>query len=299
MFTLSNHGALCVAAASVSFSMMVSGHTASATTFLGDDLGTFAVLGAETVTNVPTSSIIGNVGVSPGTAVTGFNSVSGTATSDPQVTNGQVHSNTPLAQSAQNQLSTARDNLDSLGSGTMLAADLAGQTLTPGVYTVPAGTTNLSGTLTLDGGGNLNAGWVFQFPSTLITSPNSAVNVINTGSGAGLYWNVGSSATIDTNSTFLGNILAQSSVSANTTASIRCGRALADTGAVTLQMNTIFSDDCEGDLAGSDGLGGGLTVSDDGDVEFPSAAVPLPASSLLMLGALGGLGLVRRLRRVA
>lgn len=171
---------------------------ASALPLMGPDLESFTVLGASTVTNVPTSTITGNVGVwSSGgaNAITGFAPSPPNPVADSQVTSGLVHRGTALAESAQGQLTTARNNLASLGSGTMLAADLAGLTLSPGVYTVPAGTTNLSGTLTLDGGGNANAGWVFQMPSTLITSPNSVVNVINTGSGAGLYWNVGSSAT--------------------------------------------------------------------------------------------------------
>lgn len=297
MLNLSNR-AVRLAAATGSLFVIVAGHSASAATFLGDDLETFAVLGASTVTNVEPSTIVGNVGVAPGTAITGFNSVSGIATDDDQVTNGQVHSNTPLAQSAQNQLTTARNNLSSLGAGMLLSADLANAVLAPGVYTVPAGTTNLSGTLTLDGGGNLNAAWVFQFPSTLITSPNSTVNMINTGPGAGLFWNVGSSATIDVNTTFLGNILALTSVSANTSATILCGRALAETAAVTLQMNSIFAGDCAGDLAGSAGLSGGLAVSDDGDVSFlPPAVIPLPASFLLLLGAIGGLGMFGRRRR--
>ena len=235
MSGFSKRNAICAATAASGLCVMVAGQTASAATIMGDDLSSFAVLGASTVTNVPTSTIRGNVGVSPGSAITGFLSSPGVATSDPQVTNGSVHATTALASSAQAQLTTARTSLDSLGVGTMLAADLAGLTLSPGVYTVPAGTTNLSGTLTLDGLGNPNAGWVFQMPSTLITSPNAVVSMVNAGAGAGLFWNVGSSATIDTNTTFLGNILASASVTVNTSASILCGRALADTAAVTLQ----------------------------------------------------------------
>ncbi|SMP62999.1 PEP-CTERM protein-sorting domain-containing protein [Desulfonatronum zhilinae] len=209
---------------------------------LGDDLASFSVLGASTVTNVPTSTIVGSVGVwSSGgaNAITGFISEPGVAVSDPQVTSGNVHAGTALAELAQGQLTTAITNLGSLGTGTLLAEDLAGLTLFPGVYTVPAGTTNLSGTLTLDGQGNANAAWVFQMPSTLITSPNSVVNMINTGSSAGLFWNVGSSATIDVNTTFKGNILAYTSISLNTVSTVLCGRALANNGAVTLQQNSL------------------------------------------------------------
>lgn len=265
---------------------------------LGSDLASFTVLGSSTVTNVPASTINGNVGVwssGGGNAITGFNSTPGVATSDPQVIGGQVHAGTALAGSAQGQLTTARNNLSSLGAGTLLSADLTGQTIFPGVYTVPAGTTNLSGSVTLDGQGNANAAWVFQMPSTLITSPNSVVNVINTGAGAGVFWNVESSATIDVNTTFLGNILALESISMNTSATDVCGRVLADTGAVSLQMNTL-SRVCAGSLEGSYGLSGGLDVftGDEGtttvsflpSASIPSATIPVPSTLLLF-----GLGL--------
>lgn len=115
-----------------------------ATPLLGSDLASFTVLGASTVTNVPTSTIVGNVGVSPGTAITGFLSSPGVAVADPQVTGGLVHATTAVAASAQAQLTAAITNLGSLGAGTLLGADLVGLTIFPGVYTVPAGTTNLS-----------------------------------------------------------------------------------------------------------------------------------------------------------
>lgn len=265
---------------------------------LESDLASFTVLGAETVTNIPTSAIVGNVGVSPGSSITGFNSSPGVAVSDPQVTDGLVHTTTALAASAQDQLTTAINNLSSLGAGTTLSlADLAGLTLAPGVYTVPAGVTNLSGTLTLDGGGNANAAWIFQFASTLITSPNSVVNLINTGSGAGVFWNVGSSATIDVNSLFLGNILAAASITLNTAASNLCGRALADTGAVTLDWNSL-SGVCTGILAGSNGLSGGLDVTTvDGETTvsvLPFTPVPAPGAVLLFGSGLLGLSFFRK-----
>ena len=278
------------------------GGTASAwaVPLLGPDLSTFTVLGASTVTNVPTSTIAGNVGVwSVGGAnsVTGFNSSPGVAVADTQVTGGTVQAGTTAAQTAQGQLTTAITNLSSLGSGTTLAlADLAGLILTPGVYTVSAGTTNLSGTLTLDGGGNANAVWVFQMASTLITSANSVVNVINAGSGAGLFWNVGSSATIASNSTFMGNILALTSITMNTTATDLCGRALASTGAVTLQQNSL-SGTCTASLIGSSGLSGGLSVTGTTVSILPFAAVSaVPVSGTLALLGLGlmGVGFSRR-----
>ena len=93
---------------------------------------------------------------------------------------------------AQRQLATAKTELGSLGAGTLLPANLTGLARSPGIYTVPAGTSNLTGTLTLNGRGNLNAFWVFQMPRTMIPSPGSVVNVINMESGTGVYSLLGS-----------------------------------------------------------------------------------------------------------
>ena len=259
---------------------------------LGLELASFAVLSSSTLTNVPTSTVVGNVGVwSSGgaNAITGFNSSPGVAVSDPQVTGGQVHAGTTLAQSAQGQLTNAITSLGLMGTGTTLANfDLSGLTLTPGVYTVPAGPSNLTGTLTLDGQNNANAAWVFQMPSTLITSPGSAVNVINTGSGAGVFWDVRSSATIDTTTSFQGNILALADITLNTGATIGCGGALANTGQVTMAMNTIGI-----------GCGGGLTVSELGGTPtfLPFVPVPEPETYAMMLAGLGLLGFIARRRK--
>ncbi len=276
--------------------------SAWATPILGSSLSSFTVLGASTVTNVPTSTIVGNVGVwSSGgaNAITGFNSSPGVATADTQVTGGSVYAGGAVPQLAQSQLTTAITNLSSLGVGTtLISPDMAGLILAPGVYTVSAGITNLSGMLTLDGGGNANAAWVFQMASTLITSSNSVVNVINTGSGAGVFWNVASSATIASNSTFMGNILALTSISMVTTATDLCGRALASTGAVTLQQNSL-SGTCVGNLSGSSGLSGGLDVVGTKVSFLPYAAVTVPVPGTLALLGLGLLGVGFGRRRIA
>jgi hypothetical protein len=230
---------------------------------LGSDLGTFAVLGGSTVTNTGDTTVTGNLGVDPGTSITGF---------PPGSVTGTIYSAGPVSGLAQSQLTRALTSLGSLGPGTTLSsANLTGLTLSPGVYTVPAGTTNLAGTLTLNGNGNANARWVFEMPSTLITSSNAIVNVIDTGAGASLYWDVGSSATLGTDTSFEGNILASTSITLDNGASIGCGRALASSGAVTMDANNV-STGCTGSqvaaLAGSNGLSGGESVS---TVDEPSA----------------------------
>lgn len=270
---------------------------------LSADLASFSVLGGSTVTNVPTSAIVGNVGVwSDGgaNAVTGFNSAPGVAVLDPQVTSGLVHAGTALAEMAQGDLSVARTHLGSLGVGTLLGSDLAGLTLSPGVYTVPAGTTNLSGQLILDGGGSAKSAWVFQMPSTLITSPDSIVSIINSSANAGVFWNVGSSATVDVNTTFLGNILAQTSITVNTAATNLCGRYLTEVAAVTLQQTDITGT-CTGFLSGSEGLSGGLRVTNSGSVVLASVtAVPVSGAMFLYGSALTGLLLLgKRATRTA
>jgi hypothetical protein len=250
----------------------------------------FAILGHETVTNTGPTILYEDLGLSPGTSITGFFGT--TANEGPGlVTGGVVHQTDATAALALADATAAKTNLGLLGPGTLLPADLVGLTIYPGAYTVPAGTTNLSGTLTLDGLGNANAQWVFQMPSTLITSSGSVVNVTNTGAGAGVYWNVVSSATLGSSSVFAGNIIALASIDFGSTADILCGRAFALTGSVTMINNLVSNNNTGQDFHEISGYG---VRSDFGSYGFSGGtagpvAVPVPGALLLVGSGLGSL----------
>jgi hypothetical protein len=197
----------------------------------------FAVLGASTVTNTGNTILYGDLGLYPGTAITGFY---GTTENDgPGVVIGAVHQTDGVALGAQSDALTAYNSLAGLAYNThyTVPTDIGGLTLTPGVYKFDS-SAGLTGILTLDFTGNPNADFVFQIASTLITAPGSSVNVIGEGTG-GVYWQVGSSATLDTTTAFEGSILADQSITLNNGASILNGRALALTGKVTMINNVI------------------------------------------------------------
>lgn len=273
---------------------------ALATPILGTELAGFAVLGGATVTNTGATTLEGDLGVSPGSAITGKTTITVNGTNAAIIGNLSVHEADAIATTAQAQLAAARTSLALLGGGILQPADLVGLTLVPGVYTVPAGVSNLTGALTLDGLGNANAAWVFQVTSTLITSPGAEVNLINTGAGAGVYWNIGSSATLDTGTVLLGNLLALANITLNTDARIACGRALAQVEAVNMDTNTI-SNECGGSItAGSNGLSGGLDIRAGGGtpVALPfvptTVGIPEPTTLLLLSVALAGVAMRRK-----
>ncbi len=193
----------------------------------------FAVLGGSTVTNTGPTVITGSLGVWPGTALTGF--------PPGIVLDGSIHLGDAVAQQAQSDVTTAYNSLASMApTADMTGTDLGGLTLIPGVYFF-ASSAFLTGTLTLDAQGDPDALFVFQMGSTLTTAPNSTVLTINSADACDVYWQVGSSATLDVDTAFQGNILALTSITLNTRATLIEGRALARNGAVTMDSNQILA----------------------------------------------------------
>lgn len=237
------------------------------------DLGaasSFAVLGASTVTNTGMTMIDGNVGVAPGTAITGF--------PPGVVTNGSLHSNDALAIAAHESLGAAIVAASGQACGTNLTGqDLGGLTLNPGVYCFDS-SAGLTGILTLDALGDPNAVFLFQIGSTLTTASASSVVMIGPDLGDNLFWQVGSSATLGTTTAFAGNIMAQASITMNTGATLQCGRALALVGAVTLDTNVIG-------------------INPDGCVVDPGDPVPEPAAWAMLIAGFAMTGAAMRRRR--
>lgn len=202
---------------------------AQAQAYLGTNLRPYAVLGGTTVTCTGASGITGNIGVSPGTAATGFPSPCAGVPIFP-----------PASDAAKADLLTAYGTLAAMTCTSTVGPDLSGLTLVPGVYCVAGAASNLTGTLLLNAQSDPSAQWVFQMSSSLITSPNSTVSFLNgtPANACGVQWQVSSSATLDTNTTFVGNILALTNIAMNTGASL-AGRALARNAAVNLDTNNV------------------------------------------------------------
>jgi hypothetical protein len=189
----------------------------------------FAVLGGSTVTNTGPTTVFGDLGVWSGSAITGF---------PPGIVNGTTHAGDAVAQQAQSDVTTAYNTLAGMAFDQDLTGqNLGGLTLNPGVYRFSS-SAELTGALTLDGLGDPNALFVFQIGSTLTTASGASVLVTN-GGNCNVFWQVGSSATLGTDTAFAGSILALTSITLYTDASIVPGRALARNGAVALDTNNI------------------------------------------------------------
>ncbi|KAI9797630.1 MAG: hypothetical protein M1825_005728 [Sarcosagium campestre] len=205
---------------------------AAAVASLSIDLGTadsFAVLGAQSVTNTGPSLLTGDLGISPGTSITGF---------PPGDVTGSTHDNDAVAEQAQADARTAYSQCAAVApTDDLTGKNLGGLTLQAGVYKFTS-SASLTGELTLDAQGDPDSVWVFQITSTLITGSNSVVALINSAQVCNIYWQVGSSATLGTSTDFAGNVLAQTSITSTTGASSN-GGLYALTGSVSLDDNRI------------------------------------------------------------
>lgn len=254
------HRLMVILAALISIGL----HTQANAQFLGT-ADSFAVLAGSMVTNNGPTVLSGDLGVSPGSAITGF--------PPGIVMNGTTHAGDAVAMQAQSDVTTAYNVLaNEAFSQNLTGQNLGGKTLLPGVYHFDT-SAFLTGTLTLDTLGNPNTRFVFQIGSALITSPNSSVLVVNSSDDCNVFWQVGSSATLDTGTVFDGHILALTSITANTGATINDGSLLARNGAVTLTSNTVTT--C---------------------ITSTTSTVPEP-SSVILFGAAGVAGLAALRRR--
>ncbi|AWG02666.1 ice-binding family protein [Clavibacter michiganensis] len=209
-----------------------SAFAATATVGLGT-AASYSVLAGQGVTNTGPSTLAADLGTSPNAAVSGF---------PPGVVGGATHAADAAAGRAQSDLTTAYDDAAGRPTTAAVPADLVGSTLTPGVYTA-GGPLGLTGTVTLDAQGDPSAVFVIQAPSTLTTGSSSRVSLVNGAQACNVFWQVSSSATLGTNSGFAGTILALTSISVGTGATVD-GRALARNGAVTLDDDAFVASTC-------------------------------------------------------
>ncbi|RUQ99108.1 ice-binding family protein [Labedella endophytica] len=246
---------------------LVPGAAANAATTIDGPIGlgtaaTYGVLASSTITNTGPTTVGGDVGLSPGSAVVGF---TGPPTGGSYT--GALNVANEAAATARADLTTAYNVAAGLSPNRIGLGNLGGQSLVPGVY---SGTNlSLTGTLTLEG--NADSVWVFQADETLITSTASDIVFNGDATSCNVFWQVGSSATLGTDSDFVGTILADQSISVTTGADID-GRLLARVGAVTLQSNDIvIPNEC-----GEDGEVGETPSPTVGDDTPPDGTVGTP-----------------------
>lgn len=205
------------------------------------NLGTtegFAVLAGQSITNTGATTIGGSaggdIGLSPGSSIDGGITL----------LNGVQHISDPVAVQAKVDLIAAYNDAAGRTPVTTIDSELGGKTLTPGVYASNSGAFEITGVLTLDAQGDPEGVFVFQAASSLITASGSSVVLVNSARYCRTFWQVTSSATLGTNSIFVGHIFAMQSIAAQTGATIQ-GQLLAREGSVTLDSNTITNGVCE------------------------------------------------------
>jgi Ice-binding-like len=194
----------------------------------------FAVLAGSAITNTGATTIGGDIGISPGTAITGFPPGSHSS--------GTTHVADAVALGAENDLITASTDAAGRTPFNTVSGDLGGSTLVAGVYHSTS-SMGLTGTVTLNGAGNADSVFIFQAGSTLTTASSSSIVLENGAQACNVFWQVGSSATLGTTTNFAGTIIATTSITLDTGATLN-GRALAIGGAVTMDANTINVPTC-------------------------------------------------------
>jgi len=234
LFGLRASGAAAAVAVASAGLLVGLASAAQAATMIG--LGTassFVVLAGDGVTNTGPTTLNGDIGTYPTTSITGAGSLT---------VNGTNHAGDGVTQGAKTDLVTAYDTAAGEASNVTISADLAGQTLTGGVYT-SASSMGLSGALTLDASGNPDAVFVFQVGSMLTIASGAQVLLIGGAQACNVFWQVGSSATLGTGAAFRGTVLALTSITLDTGATVE-GNMLARNGAVTLDTNVITAPVC-------------------------------------------------------
>jgi Ice-binding-like len=216
----------------------------------------FSVLAGSTITNTGATTMFGNLGLYPGTSVTGAPQVLGTS-----------YINDQVAIEAKSALTTAFTNAKNRPSEGSAGTDLAGHMFSPGVYAASSSLELSSGSVTLNAEGNPDAVFIFKVGTALTTGSATTVSLINGAQACNVFWQVGTSATLGVGTQFVGTILAGESITANSAATIH-GRLLTQTAAVTLENNTITTSNCPSSESGSGGgtetTSGGVTAGGGG-----------------------------------
>ena len=284
------------------FLFFATAHSAFAGPILGTDLAPFAILGGGGVTfdgGAPASVITGSIG---GCCTT--HAITGAIPTDYTYSGGTLYLGAdPATTAAHTELLTAMTALEGMPAASLSSLDNNSTSITglgPGVYSVSV--TNFNTTLFLDGGGNANALWVFLLPSSLTTASSSTVIVQHTGAGAGVYWVMeAASATLGSNSTFVGNILASAAISVGTNVTDSCGGLLTNSASVTLAGHDTIGIGCSDVLAGSNGLSGGGTLDFVNGVPvitpLPASFVPEPSAVFCLAPCLAALVIGRKRSR--